>query len=187
MSLMLNVELLGMQEVRRPYVPAYTSGQWLLMTRNGKSSHWCAVIWQAMRPSLLPVVDRWETSLTFSRMRRVTLQSLLKCSATTFLSDDWMGIGMRMCILLTLSFFGKYIPLERCCSRAVVLGRPFSLNASAVHTDQFAYCEKPHLGYFWNTQVLVGIWRHSVLGWRASMEVNCNNWVPAHAWPTLCP
>ena len=28
------------------------------------------------------------TSLTFSRMRRATLQSLLKCSATTFLSDD---------------------------------------------------------------------------------------------------
>ena len=59
-----------------------------LMTKNGRSLHWCAVTWQVTRPSLLPVVDQWVTSLTFSRMRRVTLQSLLKCSAITFLWDD---------------------------------------------------------------------------------------------------
>ena len=35
-----------------------------------------------------PSCESVETSLTFSRMRRVILQSLLKCSATTFLSDD---------------------------------------------------------------------------------------------------
>ena len=63
-----------------------------------------------------------------------------------------MKIGMHMCILLTLGIFGKYIPLERCCS-----WESLSLNANAVYTDQFALCENPHLGYFRNPQVLAGI------------------------------
>ena len=70
---------------------------------------------------LLPVVDLLVTLLTFSKMRRATLRSLLKCRATTFQSDDWMEISMRMCTPLTLSFFEKCIPLELYCFRAFIL------------------------------------------------------------------
>ena len=142
---------------RHTFVPAFMFILLPLTTRNGSSSHWCAVIWPTTITSLPLVVAQWGTSLTSSKMRMATLTLRLKCNVIAFLSEDWRANFM---LNSCLSFWPQVLSEGSPCWSTVVLWRALPPDASSTFANSFAKSQETDMHSLRGAQILAGRRRH---------------------------